>query len=316
MCLYQQKTNRQRLRQLILALAAGITFSSFIRPVYPHMNLTATDVQDAAQEGAFTVITYNIAGLPDGISAAPSPRAGNIATIGRKLNHFDIVHVQEDFNYHQQLYNEGNRHAYRSATKGPVLLGDGLNTLSRYPIRFFERIAWKDCAFADCLTPKGFTRSRIEIAAGVFIDFYNVHATASNHPASVAARNRNLRQLSAYITKHSAEQALIIMGDLNAHYASRRDYIRELLKTNGLKDAWIELRRSGRYPGISAIPPAADKLSLTDTCESIDKILFRSSYRLDLEGYDYHINKLFMNDARQPLSDHCPVTLRFSWKIK
>ncbi|MFE0647286.1 jacalin-like lectin [Streptomyces sp. NPDC059534] len=50
------------------------------------------------------VLTYNVAGLPDSISSAPTPREPATTEIGRRIEAYDIVHVQEDFNYHARLY--------------------------------------------------------------------------------------------------------------------------------------------------------------------------------------------------------------------
>jgi hypothetical protein len=129
--------------------------------------------------GEFSVLTYNVGGLPQIISSAATKRAPSIAEIGIRLNAFDIVNVQEDFNYNKQLYNSGNSHPFRTKTKGGVPFGDGLNTLSRFPVHEVRRIPWNECTEADCLTPKGFTFSRIEIAKNLYIHLYNVHANAS-----------------------------------------------------------------------------------------------------------------------------------------
>ena len=139
---------------------------------------------ETATSGGFSVLTYNIAGLPEIISSAVTRRAPSIAEIGRKLNAFDIVNVQEDFNYNGNLYNEGNSHPFRTLTKGGVPFGDGLNTLSKYPVHEVRRISWNECTGADCLTPKGFTYSRLEIARNIYVDLYNVHANAYNHLGS------------------------------------------------------------------------------------------------------------------------------------
>lgn len=271
---------------------------------------------DTARSGSFSVITYNIAGLPQVISSAKTPRSESTVAIGRKLNAFDIVHVQEDFNYNSRLYSPGNQHPYRSKTKGAVLFGDGLNTLSRYPVTDLRRIAWNHCTGADCYTPKGFSYSRIEVGSGVFVDFYNVHANAFNHKPAAAARRENLRQLSAYIGKHSRGMAVIVMGDLNAHYSYSGDNVQELIEDNNLSDVWVDLKCNKKYPFGSAALPASDIMSLTDTSETIDKILYRSSTQVSLSAASYQFEKsLFQNDEGQPLSDHHPVSAVFRWTL-
>lgn len=271
---------------------------------------------DSASEGEFSVITYNVAGLPEIISSAKTERAPSIAEIGQKLNEFDIVHVQEDFNYNRHLYNR-NTHSFRTSTKGKIPFGDGLNTLSKYPIHEIRRIKWNDCTGADCLTPKGFTYSRLEVARDVFIDFYNVHANAYNHASAAKARRNNIIQLSGYIKKHSAGKAVVVMGDLNAHYCYGLDNLKVLLNEHRLEDAWIIHKRNGLLPQSLGTVPPADILAITDTCETIDKILFRGSPELSLKTSGYRLeNRLFSNGKGVPLSDHHPVSARISWSLR
>lgn len=271
---------------------------------------------DSLYAGRFSVITYNIAGLPQLICSAVTPRKESISAVGRLLNRFDIAHVQEDFNYNQYLYNAGNNHPFRTLSKGAVMTGDGLNTLSRFPVKDLRRIAWTDCTGADCFTPKGFTYTRIEIAPGHFIDFYNVHANAYNHPRAALARRRNMEQLSTYIRLHSTGDAVIVMGDLNGRYSFGRDNVDWLLKENGLADPWISFHCKNQLPFRSDAIPASDILSLTDSCETIDKILFRSSAFIQLKPAAYALEKaMFTNAKGLPLSDHHPVSARFEWKI-
>lgn len=265
-------------------------------------------------EGEFSVITYNIAGLPEVISSAVTERSSSIKEIGRRVNQFDIVHVQEDFNYNSYLY-EQNEHLYKTKSKGTVPFGDGLNTLSRFPIVEMQRIPWNHCTGADCLTPKGFSYSKIEIAKDVYIDFYNIHANAADDVAAAAARRKNMEQLSAYIQQHSNGQAVIIMGDLNAHYCYSHDNVRKLLIENGLKDAWITLKGEEIMPSFKDYIKE-DILQLNDECESIDKILYRNSDKLVLLPKDYKFeNEKFNNGVGLPLSDHCPVSLSFNWQM-
>lgn len=271
---------------------------------------------DSLTEGSFSVITYNIAGLPQLICSAVTPRKESISAIGRLLNRFDIAHVQEDFNYNQYLYNTGNTHPFRTPTKGAVMTGDGLNTLSKFPVKHLRRIAWTDCTGADCFTPKGFTYTRIEIASNRFIDFYNVHANAYNHPRAALARRRNMEQLSAYIRLHSTGNAVIVMGDLNGRYSFGLDNVDWLLKENELSDTWVRLHCNSIIPKAKMELPPNDILSIDDSTETIDKILFRSSASIKLEPYDYVLEKQsFYNENGLPLSDHHPVSARFSWKL-
>ncbi|MCF0050405.1 endonuclease [Dyadobacter sp. LJ53] len=271
----------------------------------------------ADTEGQFSAISYNIAGLPAIICSAKTPRAASIAAIGKKLRQFDIVHVQEDFNYHADLYDNDDVHNYRTETKGPVPFGDGLNTLSKFPLSNVVRVKWNNCTGADCMTPKGFTYSKIQVASNVFIDFYNVHSNAYNTLHAASARRENIKQLSAYIRDHSSGNAVILMGDLNGRYGFFYDNIQILTAENQLQDAWVMHKKKGKRPDPLKIIPAANILNLTDSCETIDKIFYRSSETIELKTISYSfLNQIFNNKEGLPLSDHHPVSAEFSWRIK
>ena len=58
------------------------------------------DRQDSDQ-GEFLALTYNVAGLPEPLSG--SQPSVNIPQISPLLNSYDLVLVQEDFWYHNEL---------------------------------------------------------------------------------------------------------------------------------------------------------------------------------------------------------------------
>jgi len=147
----------------------------------------------AQTSGTFTALSFNVAGLPAILNSngIPGSKSTNHFRVGQLFAQysFDLIQVQEDFNYHAYLYRgdengagEGNgHHAYRTPTSGPVPVGDGLNTLSKFPYTGFERMKWDKCSVieaADCFTPKGFTFMRVEVAEGVEVDAYNIHMDA------------------------------------------------------------------------------------------------------------------------------------------
>jgi len=58
--------------------------------------------------------------LASGFSSAPSDRPAATRLISCYVSQFDIVNVQEDFNYHAALYDSCNDHPFRSPTSGGV----------------------------------------------------------------------------------------------------------------------------------------------------------------------------------------------------
>ncbi|MCB5168518.1 endonuclease/exonuclease/phosphatase family protein [Streptomyces bambusae] len=275
----------------------------------------------AADSGAFSVLTYNVAGLPESISSAPTPREPSTTEIGRRIAPYDIVHVQEDFNYHARLYAADTAHPYRTPTSGGAGIGSGLNTLSKSPYDTddFERVRWNSCQYdsGDCLTPKGFSFARQRLAEGVYVDFYNLHTNAGTSAGDLASRADNLNQLTAFIRSHSAGNAVIVMGDTNTRYTRAGDTIAEFTAANGLEDAWVELIRGGIPPSKGSEPLVCDQSAPTvpPTCELVDKVLYRSSRLVSLNATSYANDHAdFLTGDKLMLSDHDPVAVRFSWE--
>lgn len=103
----------------------------------------------AATKGTFDAMTFNVAGLPAILNGndVPGDKTTNTASIGKLFAQYstDIIHVQEDFNYHATLYANDN-HPYRTPTSGGVPFGSGLNTLSNFNWIDFERTKWDTCS--------------------------------------------------------------------------------------------------------------------------------------------------------------------------
>ncbi|HEX7301842.1 jacalin-like lectin [Lentzea sp.] len=263
--------------------------------------------------GTFSVLSYNVAGLPEGLSSG-NPRV-NTPVISRRIGRYDVVHVQEDFNYHAALY-AGDDHPFRTPTSGGVPFGDGLNTLSSYPYSELTRDKWDRCNGTDCLTPKGFTFSRVRFAEGVYVDFYNVHSNAGTAEADLAARRANITELSRAITANSAGNAVVVAGDTNTRYTRAGDNIRDLVSANGLTDAWVQEERGGVPPAAGSPALVCDDAAVTDACEVVDKILFRGNRYISLELTRYaNENAAFRTADDEMLSDHYPITAGFRWTL-
>ena len=270
---------------------------------------------DMPDIGEINALTYNVAGLPEGINPDQFP-AKHMQLVSPLLNAYNLVNVQEDFYYHDSLYYYVKL-PYKSkyfALEGG--LGDGLNCVSTIPFIDFTRITWDLCNGTDCLTPKGFTYSRLRFNENVYVDLYNVHCNAGSDSADLRARRDNISQLCRYIDAHSAGNAIILMGDFNCRYTRSGDNIREV-DNRGLKNVWVELLRSGSYP-------LQNDVSLTDcapnatnaTCEVVDKIYYRSSSKITLTPTSYTLDSpLFYDKDTMPLSDHRPMNAKFTYKV-
>ncbi|WP_411150989.1 jacalin-like lectin [Streptomyces sp. A30] len=267
----------------------------------------------AATSGTFNVLTYNVAGLPEGLSSG-NPET-NTPLISPRLAAYDLVNVQEDFNYHAALY-AGDNHPYRTATSGGVPFGDGLNTLSDHPFEDFERVKWNACTGTNCLTPKGFSLARVRLAEGVFVDLYNVHTNADATDDALAARRANVEQLSDFIQANSSGNAVLVMGDTNTRYTRAGDNIRTLIEENGLTDPWVKLVKGGTAPAQGADALVCPTTAPTNDCEVVDKVLYRGSKLLSLNATRYNNEwASFLDSAGGNLSDHFPHTVDFSYTL-
>ncbi|HET6858409.1 MAG TPA: jacalin-like lectin [Streptomyces sp.] len=297
------------MRRVLLPLTAAAL--AFVPAAIPAAAQSPTDAA-AAPSGTLSTLTYNVAGLPEILSSGNPEK--NTPLISPRLGAYNLVNVQEDFNYHAALY-AGDRHPHRTATSGGAAIGDGLNTLSDVPFGDFQRVDWNKCNGTDCLTPKGFTLARARLAEGVFVDVYNVHTNAGVTTADLAARRANITQLSDFITANSGGNAVIVMGDTNTRYTRADDNIRDLTTRNGLTDAWVERVRGGTPPAAGSDALMCDPARVTNACEVVDKVLYRSGPLTALTATRYNNeNAAFLDAAGAPLSDHYPHAVDFRWQ--
>ncbi|KAE8373409.1 Endonuclease/exonuclease/phosphatase [Aspergillus bertholletiae] len=275
----------------------------------------------AATSGQFDVLSFNVAGLPAILNGneVPGDKTQNSEAIGAKFAEYgyDVIHVQEDFNYHAHIYKTDN-HPYRTATSGGAAIGSGLNTLANYPWVDFERVKWATCSDAsgaDCLTPKGFTTMRVRFDEGVYVDFYNMHTDAGSETADVTARSANLQQVADYIKSNSVGNAVLVFGDTNARYTSAGENIRVFGTEQNMKNPWVELILNGVEPTEGTDPWMCDNPTTNNTCETVDKIFYRGSRSIDLSATFWsYVGTKFELDGHI-LSDHNPITSNFTWTL-
>ena len=270
----------------------------------------------SAYDGSFNILSYNVGGLPEIISSSTPSKYTKL--ISPKLNAYDIVNVQEDFGYNDDLTSQ-LEFLYQTEFSGNVPLGNGLMTFSKFPIYMFTKVAWKDTHGvivdgSDQMIPKGFTFTSMEIKSGYFIDIYNIHTDADIDKESMAARRSNMAQLAEYVKKTSAGKAVIIFGDTNSRYTREGDDFYELLlKPCDLKDAWIENIRGGK------IPPKGDSLMVNELGqegEVVDKIWFRSGKNIEINASTFKVLLTEFTDSEgNQLSDHYPITSRIEYKL-
>lgn len=294
------------LRVLIAAVALTAPAAMFAHPAS-----AATTIG-----GSFSFLNYNVAGLPVVHEPPTKLSMEDAATqIGQRLAPYDIVHLQEDFNYHAYIY-AADGHPYRTATTGPAGVGDGLNTISNYPFEDTDRTAWSSCYpdNGDCFTPKGFSFMRMRLAQGAYVDFFNLHTNAGTSSGDETAREAEWVQLTNYLASVPTSDAVIVAGDTNSRYTRGADNLQSFVANNGLTDAWVQLELGGVAPTAGAPPLMCDEAAITNTCEITNKVLYRSSKLVNLTPTYYNNEHAkFLDSAGLMLSDMDPILTDFSW---
>jgi endonuclease/exonuclease/phosphatase family metal-dependent hydrolase len=204
----------------------------------------------------FTVLSYNVRGLPKGLTF---PRQ-RFPTIGRLANRYDVVLAQEVFGGAGLLAREMKG---KQAIPGMGLGGDPGRIVLKavlLPFTFFipdfwppfgsglytfvddrllpdrgarspsdvERQPYREChgvfgAGTDCFARKGYLRVAVETAEGVTVDVYNTHLDAGGDAGSADTRWMQLRELACAIDASSSGRPAIVAGDLNIGYARSGD---------------------------------------------------------------------------------------------
>jgi hypothetical protein len=273
----------------------SLTFAAFA--AFASRTGNAAPVAEGTERGTFSLLTYNVAGLPVLISQSEPIR--NMPQIGQLLNLYDLALVQEDFAYHEALHTR-SKHQYRSVPVVPdakVGIGDGLNLFSRLPFSSFERVTWRACHGrfsdgADCFAAKGFTFATEQVGPNVAVDVYNLHMDSGGGPGDIEARGRQVEQLLDFMDRHSANHAVLVAGDTNMGSESESQLL-SMLKRAGLHDACRTLS-CGR-PNL------------------IDRVMYRSSVAVSLRVTALTVDSRFVREDGKDLSDHNAVGAVVEW---
>lgn len=251
-------------------------------------------------EATFTVLTYNVAGLPEGISKS-HPEI-NTVQISPLLNGYDIALVQEDFWYHAELSSLAE-HPFQSEPWNTELdwtdMGDGLNRFSLWPFQEFQRVPWPGCngtfdCSGDCLANKGFSVARHRLAEGVDVDFYNLHMEAGHCPEDFAIRADSIQLLLDVLAERSGDVPVVMAGDFNLHADDPVELVQleRLVLEGGLSDACWTLQCGNT---------------------TIDRIFFRGSADIGLDVDEWSKPPEFKDPEGEKLSDHKPTAAVLTW---
>jgi endonuclease/exonuclease/phosphatase family metal-dependent hydrolase len=275
------------------------TLSTRHDPERSAVALTRSDGADSTSCGRFRLLTYNVAGLPDLVS--PSHPAVNCAQTSPLLNQYDLIFIQEDFSYHEDLGSHA-LHRFRSEPMRTslALIHDGLSMFSSFAIGKTRRMRWTRCSgylsgASDCLADKGFSFAEVTLAPGVTIDTYNLHADSGSGRADVEARRANFDQLERFMRARPVAHAVIVAGDTNLSPARSGDVVvlDEFLRTTGLADV-------------------CETVECPDV--GIDRVFVRNTAETRLSPLGWWKDSRFVDAEGAALSDHPAIGVELEWR--
>lgn len=303
--------------------------------------------QEAAEK--FTIATLNVDGLPQKVLVVnlnvDGPGSAGTARIGKYLmkKGYDMVLMQEDFNYHDVLTVMLEDDYKMDEWSGDVgVEGHSIDFLHLQNFRFpcdglmacwkndltvtpSNRTAWqqnfgKFSHANDEMVTKGFRRYDVTLRSGGRIIVYNMHMDATldedededNGQKDHDARMAQWAQLKEDVLQNLGSCPIIITGDMNSFYGRdevKREFI-DAINDSGrgtVSDVWVELQLGGVYPTSKVTYATAGN-------EALDKILYINpalgtmikpvAYTIDKDDYLY--------DGK-PLGDHFPVSATFQF---
>ena len=257
----------------------------------------AQEEEPAQFDGTIKFVDFNVDGLPVPAQFAKDKKSPvkSARSIKDFINSYspDIVNMQENFNFYP-MYKSGLDTEYISEYVGGVAVGDGLGTASNYKMTDVKHIPWDTaCGIlnngSDELTPKGFMVSTLEIAEGVYIDVYNLHADANEDEGSLQAKKDQFDQLKAFVDEYSADRAVIIAGDFNSNYTIvLGDTLREKFVADGFKDTWVECENNGDYyPNYGELAQRYNQQSYWGYFDCLDKVYYRDGKGVSFEAVSH-----------------------------
>lgn len=309
-----------KIKRLLSLFMAGVIMMSF--------TVFASAEDKEAAKGSLRILDMNVDGLPvpAGLSKdnkSPIKSANSIIEYINKSG-ADIVSTQENFNFFP-MYKQGLKYDNISAYNGGAAVGDGLALASKFKMFNVKHIAWDTaCGVLDCgsdeLTPKGFMVATIEIADGVYVDYYTLHADACEDEGSLQAKRDQFDQLCAFIDDYSEDRAVILAGDFNSNYTIvLGDVLRDNFVARGFKDTWVEVKNDGDYcPSYSELRSRYGNVDYWGNYDCLDKVYYRDGANLKFEAtsHEYVFCYTINQDGERVLAtDHASVVTELDYEI-
>lgn len=345
---------------LCVFLASLFIFTSFGIAAFANDEHTEHDICHPnpviGTKGTFDIINYNVDGYPIPASETEDGKDAfeDSFIIGKKLNalNYDIVAIQDDYNYDKYLRGNMTSYANKTDSRGNVIarhqsihsglipLGDGLNIFTKYYMYNDDRQLWNTSAGMlgggnDQVTYKGVQVTTIELAKDYYLDIYNVDIDAYSDVESIKARRAQFTQLAEFIKKHSVydettgtyDHAVLVTGDFNANIFRENDnagdaIVANLLEAAHLNDAWAvkTIDAIEEYPeNYDAYYDYAVHTDMTYNdayghYDSGERFCYTAGNGIKITCLDFGYTKICDDDGRS-LSDHHAAYADFQWEI-
>ncbi len=317
--------------------------------------LTGMMTGHAQEAETFSIATLNVDGLPQKILVAKvnpdGPGGGGSVRIGRYLQKrgYDLVFMQEDFNYHEELTVPLEDDYQMDSWTGDVGVdGRQIDFLHLQNHRFeCDGLmgAWKNgitqtstsCTSwtanfgkfshaLDEMVTKGFRRHELTLTDGQQIVVYNMHMDAGDtaderegkDSLDRDARLKQWNQLRNDILTRLDSRPVVVVGDLNSYYCRDRiksNFIDEIEATGRAKvyDAWVELQNGGRYPDpVDGIVCCETDGNILESGEVLDKVLYvNPTGGTEIHAISYQLDTTGYQHDGKMLGDHYPVSVTF-----
>lgn len=273
-----------------------------------------------AQTEEFTISTLNVDGLPTTLLFIPLNIGGPGEKWTPKISEYlagkayDLVAVQENFSYHNELRSRLDGDYLHDAWSGPMTVDklgsvdpermpfDGLNLFWRKDItgQRTDSVKWeRSCGglldhCSDSLATKGFRRYELTLKGGAELVVYDLHADATSESDELTgkdlpdrqARYHEMVQLRSHILDRLDKRPVIVLGDFNCYYsrdtlkAQFIDYITNTGRAT-VGDAMVQLELGGVFPDMKStegLPTMQDdygrSIYVWTENEEFDKIIY------------------------------------------
>jgi endonuclease/exonuclease/phosphatase family metal-dependent hydrolase len=268
--------------------------------------LLACEVPAGPQEGTFTILTYNVHGLPSSITGDDT--AGRTEQIAPLLDQFDVVGLQEDFiDTNHAVLEAASSHPTRlwfGDTVEDRVYGSGLSLFAPFEVIEDSPIHYTECngvldGASDCLASKGLQVATLELGDGVEVDFLNTHLEAGGGDLDDEARVSQIAQVVERLQGGSGARPVVFTGDFNLHLGEDPDdeQLDQLIGGGDLSDACEAVG--------------------CDDATHIDRVFFRGSANLTWTVDAWADRSAdFLDDEGVDLSDHPPIEATLSWRFE